>query len=94
MEITVRYFTVLRKLTEKKQEKLNIKEDSTLEDLLALLTKRYGESFERYVSSGRARKGLQIVFLLNGQDIAQSDGLKTTLHNGDTITLMPPIAGG
>ena len=94
MEITVRYFTILRKLTEKKQEKLNIKVGSTLEDMLALLIKRYGESFERYVSSGKAKKGVQMVFLLNGKDIAQFDGLKTTLHNGDTITLMPPIAGG
>lgn len=94
MEITVRYFTVLRKLTEKKQERLNIKEDSTLEDMLALLIKRYGEHFERYVSSGRVKKGIQMVFLLNGQDVAQYDGLKTTLHNGDTVTLMPPIAGG
>jgi len=94
MEITVRYFTVLRKLTEKKQEKLDIKVGSTFEDILALLIKRYGEGFERYVSSGRVKKGVQMVFLLNGQDIAQSDGLKTTLHNGDTITLMPPIAGG
>jgi MoaD family protein len=94
MEITVRYFTVLRKLTEKKQEKLNIKEDSTLEDLLALLTKRYGESFERYVSPRRVKKRVQMVFFLNGKDTAQADGLKTMLRNGDTVTLMPPIAGG
>jgi len=94
MEITVRYFTVLRKLTEKKQEKLKIKEDSTIEDMLTLLIERYGESFERYVSSGRVKKGLQMVILLNGQDTAQFDGLKTTLHNGDTVALMPPIAGG
>jgi len=94
MEIMVRYFTILRKLTEKKQEKLKIKEDSTLEDMLTLLTKRYGESFERYASSGRVKKGLQMVFLLNGEDITQFNGLKTMLHNGDIVTLMPPIAGG
>ncbi len=94
MEITVRYFTVLRELTRKKLEKLEIKEDSTLEDMLALLVKRYGESFERYVSSGRTKKGLPMVYLLNGQDIAQFDGLKTKLHNGDTVAVMPPIAGG
>jgi MoaD family protein len=94
MEITVRYFTVLSKLTEKRQEKIKLKEGSTLEDMLTLLVQRYGENFERYVSSGRARKGLQLVLLLNGQDAAQLNGLKTTLHDGDTVTLMPPIAGG
>lgn len=94
MEITVRYFTVLGKLTEKRQEKIKIKEGATLEDMLALLVQRYGENFERYVSSGRTRKGLQLVLLLNGQDIAQLSGLETTLHDGDTVALIPPIAGG
>lgn len=94
MEITIRYFTVLSKLTQKRQEKIKIKEGSTLKDVLGLLVQRYGESLERYVSSGRANKGLQLVLLLNGQDIAQMNGLKTKLHDGDTVALMPPIAGG
>ena len=94
MEIIVRYFTILRKITKKRQERIKIKEDSTFEDMLAILVKRYGENFERYASSGRGKKGLQLVFLLNGQDIAQFNGLKTRLHNGDTVTVMPPIAGG
>lgn len=94
MEITVRYFTVLRKTTGKRQEHLKIRENSTLEDMLSMLTEKYGRNFERYISSGIAKRGLQLVFLLNGQDIAQFNGLKTMLHDGDTVALMPPIAGG
>jgi MoaD family protein len=94
MEVTVRYFTVLRKITQKRQENLEMKPNSTVEDMLTVLTGKYGESFERYVSSGKRRKGLQLVFLLNGQDVRNLDGLKTRLNNGDTVAVMPPIAGG
>jgi molybdopterin converting factor small subunit len=34
MEITVHYFTVLRELTEKRREKIKLKEGSTAEDVL------------------------------------------------------------
>jgi MoaD family protein len=94
MEITIHYFTILRKLTEKRQEKIKVKEDSTVEDMLAVLAETYGEHFKRYVSSPRGKKGLQLVLLLNSQDITQLDGLRTTLHDGDTVSLILPIAGG
>jgi MoaD family protein len=94
MEITVHYFTILRELTGKRQEKIKVKEDSTVEDMLAVLVEIYGERFKGYVSSPRGKKGLQLVLLLNSQDITQLDGLRTTLHDGDTVSLILPIAGG
>jgi len=94
MEITVHYFTVLRELTEKRQEKIRMREGSTVEDMLAFLAGSYGTRFKRYVSPPKGKKGLQLVLLLNNQDITQLDGLKTTLHDGDTVSLILPIAGG
>lgn len=94
MEITVHYFTILRELTGKRQEKIKIKGNSTLQDVLTVLAETYGERFKRYVSPPKRKKGLQLVLLLNNQDIAQLDGLKTTLHDGDTVSLILPIAGG
>jgi MoaD family protein len=94
MEITVHYFTVLRELTEKRQEKIKMRKGSTVEDMLALLAGSYGERFKRYVSPPREKKGLQLVLLLNNQDITQLNRLKTTLHDGDTVSLILPIAGG
>jgi molybdopterin converting factor small subunit len=71
-----------------------MKKNSTIVDMLYILTQKYGRDFEKYISSGTAQSGLQLVFLLNGQDITQFDGLKTMLHDGDTVALVPPIAGG
>jgi MoaD family protein len=94
MEITVHYFTVLRELTKKRQEKIKLKEGSTVEELFALLTESYGARFKRHVFPPKAKKGLQLVLLLNNQDISQLSGFKTTLHDGDIISLILPIAGG
>jgi len=94
MEITVHYFTVLRELTKKRHEKIKIKEDSTVESMLAVLAEKYGERFKQHVSPSKGKKGLQLVLLLNNQDITQLGGLKTTLHNGDKVSLILPIAGG
>jgi MoaD family protein len=94
MEITVHYFTILRELTEKRQEKIKLKEASTVEDMLAFLIEIYGARFKQYVSSPKAKKGLQLVLLLNNQDISQLHGFKTTLHDGDIVSLILPIAGG
>jgi len=94
MQVTVQYLTVLRRVTQKRQESLTLEEDSTLEDMLTVLAEKYGEKFQRYASSGRGKKGLRLIFLLNGQDVGQLDGLKTRLHNGDKVEIIPPIAGG
>lgn len=94
MEITVHYFTVLRKLTEKRQEKIKLKEDSTIENVLVLLIEKYGESFRQYVSPPKKKERLQLVLLVNNKDITQLNGLKTLLHNGDVVSLILPIAGG
>jgi MoaD family protein len=94
MEITVHYLTVLRNVTDKKEEKIQLKEGSTLQDMLGVLVKKYGDEFKRFAYSGRKKKGLQLVFLLDNEDAAQFFGLRTKLHDGVTVTLMPPIAGG
>ncbi len=94
MEITVHYFTVLRKITGKRQERIKVKEDSTLEDTLSVLVEKYGEHFREHVTSPKGKKGLQLVLLINNQDSKQLNGLKTTLKDGDTLSLILPIAGG
>jgi molybdopterin synthase sulfur carrier subunit len=94
MEVTVRYFTLLRNLTGKREEQLSAKEDCTIEDILGLLSKKYGSEFEEYVHSGRERRGLRVLFFLDGRNIEGLDGLKTKLRAGSVLALMPPVAGG
>jgi len=94
MRITVRYFTTLREVTGKREEKIDLSEGSVLEDALRLMAGKYGKKFERYVSSGRERKGLPLLFLINGQNAADLSGFRAKLQEGYTLTIVPPVAGG
>ena len=94
MKVTVRYFTLLRNLTGKREEQLTAEEDTTIEDILGILIKKYGKEFEDYVLSGRERRGLRVLFFLDGRNIEGLDGLKTKPGTGSVLSLMPPVAGG
>ena len=94
MEINIRYFYPLRDMTGIAEEKIRLNSGTTMELLLESLSRKYGEDFEKYIYSGVKRKGLKIIFLLNGTNILQLQGLKTKLVNGSTVTMMPPVAGG
>jgi MoaD family protein len=94
MEVTVHYFTLLRSVTGTREEKMDVKEGSTVEDLLKTLSAKYGKEFERYIFSGREYRGLKLLFFVDGRSIEGSDGFKTKLKNGNILAIMPPIAGG
>jgi molybdopterin synthase sulfur carrier subunit len=94
MKVIVRYFTILREITERREEEVDTKEGSTIEDMLNLLNEKHGKEFEKYILSGRKHKGLRLLFLINGQNIEQLDGLKTKLQSGSVLTIVPPVAGG
>jgi MoaD family protein len=95
MEITVRYFTVLRSVTGTREEKIDAKEGSTVEDVLEILITKYGKEFERFIFSGRGEhRGLKLVFFVDGRNIEGSEVFKTKLTSGNVLAIMPPIAGG
>lgn len=94
MKVIVRYFTVLREITGKREEEIDAKKGSTIEDILNFLNMKYGKRFERYILSGREHKGLRLLFLLNGQNIEKLDGLRTKLQTRSVLTIIPPVAGG
>jgi len=94
MKVIVHYFTVLREITGKREEEIDIQEGSTIEDALNFLNGKYGKKFERYIFSGREHKGVRLLFLVDGQNVEKLDGLRTKLQNGSVLTIVPPVAGG
>ena len=94
LEVNIRYFYPLRVIAGRYEDKVEVDAGTTVENLLGFLSKMYGEEFERYVYSGIRQKGLPVIFLLDGRNVLQWEGLKTKLVNGCILTIMPPIAGG
>ena len=97
MQVSVRFFTVLREITGKREEILNFEDTErvTVNAILKLLSDRYGNSFSDYIyerESGVVKSFLQL--LINGQSITAFNGLETHLKNGDVLAIVPPVGGG
>ena len=94
MEVTVRYLNPLREVTKISEEKVEVKEGDSVEDLVHMLSKKYGSGFDRYAYSGVKQEGIPILILVDGQNVQSLEGAKTKLRQGNVITIIPPIAGG
>ncbi len=67
---------------------------STINEALAQLSTRYGESFKETIfdSSGKPKRFMN--FYLNGRNIRFINNLNTPLKNTDVLTILPSIGGG
>jgi molybdopterin synthase sulfur carrier subunit len=94
VQISVRFFTVLREITDKKEETLQLPQDATIDTALQTLAQRYGEPFTEYVydQNGKVKGFLQ--FFINGQSTAAVKGLDSKLHEEDVLAIVPPVGGG
>jgi molybdopterin synthase sulfur carrier subunit len=97
VQISIRFFTVLREVTGKKEETIEFQEGekSTIDTVLKNLSKRYGKRFSEYLydpQTGEVKHFLQ--FLVNGKSTYNINGLETELANGDVIAIIPPVGGG
>lgn len=97
MKISVRFFTSLRDITSRKEERLEFpdNESVTIDKVLDRLAQRYGKDFIEYVydkQTSKVRDFLQ--FLVNGRSILAFGGFKTELSDGDVLAIIPPVGGG
>ncbi|MCL2288847.1 MAG: MoaD family protein [Candidatus Bathyarchaeota archaeon] len=96
MQISIRYFTRLREITGKKEEKIFFteKQKITVSLTLKTLSDRYGKPFTDYIfdSKGQIKNFLQLI--INGASITQDNKLEMPLQNGDTLIILPPVGGG
>ncbi|QGP92762.1 ThiS family protein [Neomoorella glycerini] len=69
-------------------------EAATVDELLAALISRYGETFRRELMTpgGKLKPGIAI--LVNGRNINFLQGPATPLSPRDKVTIIPPAAGG
>jgi molybdopterin synthase sulfur carrier subunit len=97
LQVSVRFFTSLREITDKKEEKLKFPEGAkvTVDMVLKTLSQRYGKPFVEYIydrKTGEVQGFLQ--FLVNGKSATTMNGLQTELEDGDVLAILPPVGGG
>ncbi|MEN8650170.1 MoaD/ThiS family protein [Streptomyces sp. 21So2-11] len=90
MAIEVRIPTILRPYTD--GAKAVEGSGDTLADLFTDLESRHNGIRERIVDGGELRRFVNVY--LNDEDVRFLDGISTKLTDGDSITILPAVAGG
>lgn len=95
MKVNVKYFATLREITGKREEQVELEEDSTMGDLLKRLIDIHGPAFKTYVveEATGSPKG-HLLFLIDGVSINSIGGLNAKLSENCVVALMPPVGGG
>ena len=90
MAIEVRIPTILRSYTG--GQKSIEGSGATLDELFADLDGRYGGLRERLIDDSGLRRFINVY--LNDEDVRFIGGLSAPVSDGDTITVLPAVAGG
>ncbi len=94
MKVTVKFFTTLREITDKREEEIKFSNDLTVGELLEQLSKKHGRRFMEYIYDKKGNVQSYLQFLVNGRSITTREGLKTKLKEGDRVAIIPPVGGG
>ncbi len=90
MSVEVRVPTILRTYTG--GEKIVTAEGASLQELIDNLDANYAGIGERLVDESGLRRFVNVY--LNDEDVRFLDGLDTELSDGDSVTILPAVAGG
>lgn len=90
MAIEVRIPTILRTYTD--GERAVEAKGDTVAGLIDDLESRHDGIKERLLENGEARRFVNIY--VNDEDIRFIGGLQTALSDGDTVVILPAVAGG
>ena len=93
MSVTVSIPTILR--THTGGEKRVEASGATLQAVIADLEANYSGISERLIDSDNAGKLHRFVNIyVNAEDVRFSGGLDTAIADGDSVTILPAVAGG
>jgi sulfur-carrier protein len=90
MSVIVSIPTILRSHTG--GEKRVTASGDTLQAVINDLEANYSGISERIVESGKLHRFVNIY--VNDEDVRFSGGLDTTIADGDSVTILPAVAGG
>ncbi len=90
MTIEVRIPTILRPYT--KDQKAVSAEGATLSGVITNLDSNYAGLGERLLENGALRRFINVY--INDEDVRFLGGLEAPIKDGDSITILPAVAGG
>lgn len=93
--IILKYFAYIADLVKKREESIDMPENTTVQDLLEVLIKVYGTPLREYIYPEPNRELNPVLnFLVNKVNIHNLEGLGTSLKEADEFVILPPVGGG
>jgi len=95
MKVKVKFFALVRELSGRKEEVVDLDDQATVRTLLDKLVAEHGTKFRDYIfdPASNEPKG-HVQFLMDGRNITLMQGLDTTLKEGTSLAILPPVGGG
>jgi len=94
MNIVVKSSANIKDVLGSHELEIELQPQSSLFELLAQLTRRFGSAFDRQIRDQLTGEIVPFLLLINGKTFRSSVDLPTLLHDGDTVTIMIPFDGG
>lgn len=94
MKLQVEYTGQLRTDMGRSSECLELSDGATASDLLIHLAKRGGELAKRHLLNASGNLQPSLLVAINGTAQLSRRLNSILLHDGDSVVLLPPIAGG
>jgi molybdopterin converting factor small subunit len=92
MRVKVSYLSILRDVTNSKEEELEVPEESTVENLIAILMDKYGEKLKPFLDPN-SEMGQGIILTLNGELLSSSDFKRIIPPDSELLVGLPPFGG-
>jgi molybdopterin synthase sulfur carrier subunit len=92
MQVELKFFATFREAVGSKTVTREVTEGTTVGELLRSLEGEYEGLGGQLLADGDLRP--QINVLKNGREVLHMDGVGTSLEDGDTVAIFPPVAGG
>ncbi|MCK8826804.1 MoaD/ThiS family protein [Natroniella acetigena] len=95
MTVTVKYFaTFCLETNFTQQEELTLEENTTVIELIQLLTDKYGTGFEKRLFTAEKELNPLCWIIVNQQRLKKKNELNLKLNPEDTISFSPPMIMG
>jgi len=94
MKINIKPLGRLREIIKSEEIVLERVERCSVSDVLTQLYRIHGNHFKEIYDPATKRLLGNVQVLLNGRMIMYLNGLETPVDNGDTVSLLLPMAGG
>ncbi len=92
MNLTLKFFATFREAVGSKIVEQSFPDATTVGDVLVALESEYEGLAGNLLVDGDLKP--QINVLLNGREVLHMNGVETTIDDGDTLAVFPPVAGG